>query len=249
MNDIFDIDGNSVISNNNKKENYIYINTNNFDINKVIFLSDDNVENRYNIRYINDNTNIYIVPEKAFSSYGVKDRYNGKYKLKNRNNDSDSYKISIKLDINNIYHQKFKNVIDEIYNRLDINFKKKNIKVHYPISDKYSTINLDINETTPLYIYKNQVMDLIDLDQLIRYNHIPFKIWPHIYIKNFNLNKNIIYFNFVIKVAVIEFSNLYGSYDDVIYAFSEDPRDNDSTESSQSNMSKIKKLNKIKERF
>lgn len=249
MNNIFDIDGDSVVSNNNKKEKYIYVNASDFDINKVIFLSDDKVENRYNIRYINDDTNIYIVPEKAFCSYGIKDRYNGKYKLKSRNNESDAYKISIKLDINNIYHKKFKKVIDEIYNRLNTNFKKKNVKVHYPISEKYSAINLDVSDITPLYVYKHQIIDLIELDQLIKYNHIPFKIWPHIYFKYFNLNKDIIYFNFTIKVAVIDFDNLYGLYDKVMYAFSEDPRDNDDIENNQSNLSKNKKFNKIKERF
>lgn len=249
MNNIFDIDKNSVISNNNKKEIYTHINVNDFDINKVIFLSDDNLENRYNLRYNNDNTNIYIVPEKAFYSYGIKDKYNSKYKLKAKDNESDAYQVSIKLDFNNSHHKKFKNVIDEIYKRLDINFRKKNIKVHYPISEKHNVINLDISEITPLYIYRNQITDLIDFDQFIRYNHVPFKIWPHIYIKNFNLNKDIIYFNFVVKVAVIEFDNLYGSYDNLIYAFSEDPRDNDSIESNQSNMSKVNKLNKIKERF
>lgn len=245
MDNIFDIDKDSVIS---KKENYIHVNVSDFDINKVIFLSDDNLENRYNIRYNDDNTNFYIVPGKAFCSYGIKEKYNIKSKLKYSNNESD-YQVSIKLDINNSYHKNFKNIVDEIYNRLDINFKKKNIKVYYPISEKYNTIHLNINKNTPLYIYKNQVIDLINLNQLITYNHIPFKIWPHIYIKYFNLNRDIIYFNFFVKVAVIEFDNLYGSYDNVIYAFSEDPRDNDSIKSNQSNMSKIKKLNKIKERF
>lgn len=252
MKNIFDInndcDQSSIISNNNKKENYIYINVSNFDINKVIFLSDDNLENRYNIRYNLDSTNFYIIPEKSFCSYGVKDKFNNKSKSKNFNNKSDIYQVSIKLDSNNNYHKNFKNIIDGIYNRLDINFKKKNIKVHYPISEKYNTINLDISEITPLYIYKNQVTDLITLEQLIKYNHIPFKIWPHIYIKHFNLNKDIIYFNFAVKVAVIEFDNLYGSFDNLVYAFSDDPRDNDSIKSNQSNISENRKI-KLKERF
>lgn len=245
MDNIFNIDKDSTISNNNKKENYIYVNVSDFDINRVIFLSDDNLENRYN----DDNTNIYIIPEKAFRSYGIKDKYNNKSKLKHSNNENDLYQVSIKLDINNSYHKKINNIIDGIYNRLDTNFRKKNIKVHYPISEKYNTINLNISKSTPLYVYKNQVTDLISLDKLIEYNHVPFKIWPHIYIKYFNLNGNTIYFNFVVKVAVIEFDNLYGSYDNLIYAFSEDPRDNDSIKSNQSSMSEIKNVNKIKERF
>lgn len=249
INDTFDND--STTSNNYKKENYIHINVGDFDINKVIFLGDRKNVGRYNIRYENDYTCFYIIPEKAFGSYGIKDKYkkNCKISLIN-NNDSEAQQVSIRLNLNNNYHKLFANIIDDLYKRLDNHFKKNNIKVHHPISEKYNTINLDINEKTHIYIYNNHTTTPVTLKHLISLNHIPFKIWPHIYIKNFSksVTKNIetIYFNFYINVCVIEFENTYGPYDKMVFALSDDPRDEDNIKNEKFN---IKEINRNIERF
>ncbi len=225
--------------NNDNKENYIYVDVNNFDINKITLIEDISVDNRFIIKYINDNTNFYIIPDKAFNSYGIKNKYKNINNIGNNNNEK---QVSIIMDKNNIHHVNFKNVIDKIYNKINNYFKRENIKVHNPISKKYSVINAEINEKSVLYIYENQVPRLVTFKDIMDRNHVPFKIWPYLYIKYLNKNNNTLYFNFVIKTAIIEFEQCYSSFDKLIYAFSEDPKDNDSINSNNSIKGKGRKL-------
>jgi hypothetical protein len=231
----------------NKRDKFKYINLNNdsFDIQKVKCIPDEKNYNIYKIRYGDENTNFYIIPDKAFRSYGLKNKYDHKKKIRYNNYDSDDeIQISIVLDDQNKHHNVFKSIINKIYNKLDINFKKNNIKVYNPISDTHNTMNFDINEDTILYKFENQQLSLMKLEDLIYFNNIPYKIQPYIYIKNLKENNKTLYMNFVAKVVIIEFKKCYISFDHGCFAFSEDPRDNDSNDTEQSNISD--KVNKEK---
>lgn len=230
----------------NKRDKIKYINLNNnyFDIKKVKCIPDENNYKIYRIRYNDENTNFYIISDKAFRSYGLKDKYDHKKKIKYNNNDSDEMQLSIILDNKNKYHNIFKDIINKIYNKLDVNFKKHSIKVHNPISDTHNTMNIDINEDTILYKFENQQYSLMRLKDLVYFNYIPYKIQPYIYIKNLKENNKTIYMNFVAKVVIIEFIQFYISFDHGCFAFSEDTRDNDGVKSNISDKQDPKKVNK-----
>lgn len=246
MDNTYDLESDIGSYNCNKRDKIKYINLNNdsFDIQKVKCIPDEKNYNVYKIRYNDENTNFYIIPDKSFRSYGLKNKYDHKKKIRYNNYDSDDeIQLSIILDNQNKYHNIFKDIINKIYNKLDINFKKSNIKVYNPISDTHNTMNFDINEDIILYKFENQQFSLMKLRDLIYFNYIPYKIQPYIYIKNLKENNKTLYMNFVAKVVIIEFKKCYISFDHGCFAFSEDPRDNDSEQSNISN-----KVNKGKDK-
>lgn len=229
-------------SNKNDRIRYINLDNNSFDIQKVRCIPDEKKYNIYKIRYNDENTNFYIIPDKAFRSYGLKNKYDHKKKIRYNNYENDDeIQLSIILDNQNKYHNIFKDIVNKIYNKLDINFKKHNIRVYNPISDTHNTMNFDINEDTILYKFENQQVSLMKLKDLIYFNYIPYKIQPYIYIKNLKENNKTLYMNFVAKVVIIEFKQCYISFDHGCFAFYEDPRDNDDE---QINISVSDKINK-----
>lgn len=236
MDNVYDHMSETRSDNNNKRDKIKYINLNNnyFDINKLKCIPDENNYKLYKIRYNDDNTNFYIIPDKSFKSYGLRNKYDYKKNIKH-NNDNEEIQLSIILDNKNKYHNIFKDIINKIYNKLDTNFKNHGIKVYNPISSTYNTMNIDINEDTILYKFENQQISLMKLQDFIQFNHIPCKIQPYIYIKNIKESNKTIYITFVAKVVIIEFTHLYISFDHGCFAFSEDPGDNDSEIGSISN--------------
>lgn len=115
-------------SNKNDRIRYINLDNNSFDIQKVRCIPDEKKYNIYKIRYNDENTNFYIIPDKAFRSYGLKNKYDHKKKIRYNNYENDDeIQLSIILDNQNKYHNIFKDIVNKIYNKLDINFKKHNI--------------------------------------------------------------------------------------------------------------------------
>lgn len=93
-------------------------------------------------------------------------------------------KVSI-INDNNSYHKKYKEIINLIYNKVDNYCKNNNLKLYNPISVNYNAINLEINNKSILYLYNKQNIELTTLKNIIKFNHVPFKIAPTIYFKPF----------------------------------------------------------------
>jgi hypothetical protein len=228
----FDYDVGSTSNNKKYKYKYIMINNNTFDIQKVKCIPDEKYDYIYNIRYNDEFTKFYIIPDKSFDSYGIKNKYSPKQKiLYNDDENNNELQFSIIFDNKNKYHNIFKDIINKIYNKLDINFKNHNIKVYNPISTNHNTMNIDINENTIIYKFENQQLSLMKLNELIYHNHIRFKIQPYLFINSLKENNKTLYINIVAKTVIVEFKKHYISYDHCCFAFSNDPSDNDSIQS------------------
>ena len=237
-------------TNNNKKYKYKYINIDNntFDIQKVKCIPDEKYDYIYNIRYNDEFTKFCIIPDKSFSSYGIKNKYYPKQKV--ILNDIDNIRelqFSIIFDNKNKYHCIIKDIINSIYKKLDINFKKENIYVYNPISNTHNTMNIDITENTTIYKFENQQLSLIKLDDLMYYNHIGFNVQPYFYINNVKENNKKLYINIMAKTIIVEFNKQYINYDHCFFAFSHNPSDNDSIQSNTtSNTTDSKKDKRIR---
>lgn len=198
-----------------KQNNIIFID--NFDINSLDIKKDrgddGNFNNKVIIQY--NKNGFYIIPIKCFKSYGVK-----KVELF----ENELSKISIIFEHNNKYHDIYKNVLDQIYNRVKLALKSLNAEIVYPIG-KYNTIDLQIENFTKFYEYNDIEVKPITLNYLRKLSNITFKISPIIYLKKLIIKNNKTYFNFVIKEAYIQFDKPMISFDTLQNMFLSTPID------------------------
>lgn len=203
---------------------YVNINVNDFDINKLNLYKENlkiKDEVQYYLKY-NDKY-FYMETNKAFNSYGIKSKFNKKIENEydyETNYEDTPKKVSIIINDNNSYHKKYKEIINLIYNKVDNYCKNNNLKLYNPISVNYNAINLEINNKSILYLYNKQSIELTILKNIIKFNHVPFKIAPTIYFKPFIKKDNILYFNICIRTAIIQFEVFHPNLDKVSNLFS-----------------------------
>lgn len=181
----------------NKQNNYIFIYK--FNINNVDIKKDRDSEGKFNNKVIiqYNKNGFYIVPIKCFKSYGIK-----KVELFG----DELSKISIIFEDDNKYHNIYRNVLDQIYNRVNLALKSLNAEAIHPMGEKkYNTIDIQIEKFTKFYEYNNVEAKPITLNFLHNLSNVTFKISPIIYLKKLTIKNNKTYFNFVIKEAYIQF--------------------------------------------
>lgn len=180
---------------NSKKNSIIFID--NFNINNLDIKKDRDSDGKFNNKVIiqYNKNGFYIISIKCFKSYGIK-----KVELFR----DELSKISIIFEDNNKYHDVYKNVLNQIYNRVGLALKSLNTEVVHPIG-KYNTIDLQVEKFTKFYEYNDIEVKPIALNYLHELSNITFKISPIIYLKKLTIKDNKTYFNFMIKEAYIKF--------------------------------------------
>ena len=223
----------SVYSSNNKNKiyrqhEYIYIN--NFNVNNIDIKKGKNINGQFNNTIIiqNNKNGFYLIPIKCFKSYGVKNvEVLGE----------EVTKISIIFEDDNKNHNLYKDILEKIYEKVDVALKKINVEVIHPFGEKRrNTIDLQVTKFTKLYEYTDIETKPIALNTLCELSNISFKISPIIYLKNLIIKDNKTYFNFGIKEAYIQFDKPIVPFDSLQNMFqidSSDYEDNNSTIISQ----------------
>lgn len=223
-------DGGSEYSYKNSNKKYINLNYKNFDINKFNMKRDkkdgkwlDTFSCEYN------NCNFYIFPTKAFNSYGIQDMN------KNRSNYNIS-KISLIFNDNYKYHVLYKVLITDIYKYIQNYIKNTKLTVYNPIN-KYNTLNCEVNNRTLIYEYKpkNQSIDILPYEDLLKRKYYPFTITPIIYFKKFYVKNNILYFNTCIKSCTIQFMDFPMDFEQITFAHDLTNNDEDSIDNIENN--------------
>lgn len=186
-----------------KQNSIIFID--NFNINNLDIKKDRDSDGKFNNKVIMqyNKNGFYIIPIKCFKSYGIK-----KVELFG----DELSKISIIFEDNNKYHDVYKNVLNQIYNRVNLALKSLNTEVVHPIG-KYNTIDLQVEKFTKFYEYNDIEVKPIALNFLHDLSNITFKISPIIYLKKLIIKNNKTFFNFVIKEAYIQFDKPMISFD------------------------------------
>lgn len=179
-----------------KPYEYIYIN--NFNINNIDIKKDKNGDGNFNntivIQY--NKNGFYIIPIKYFKSYGIKNFESYGEELN---------KVSIIFENNNKHHNEYKNILENLYKKVDTSLKKINVSVNPPFSEKkYNTIDLNITKFTKIYVYNGMEVN------------------PIVYLKKLNIKDNKTYFNIMIKEAYIEFDKPVVPFDTLQFMFQED---------------------------
>lgn len=197
-----------------KPYEYIYIN--NFNINNIDIKKDKNGDGNFNntivIQY--NKNGFYIIPIKYFKSYGIKNFESYGEELN---------KVSIIFENNNKHHNEYKNILENLYKKVDTSLKKINVSVNPPFSEKkYNTIDLNITKFTKIYVYNGMEVNPIALNDICKLSNISFKISPIVYLKKLNIKDNKTYFNIMIKEAYIEFDKPVVPFDTLQFMFQED---------------------------
>lgn len=172
---------------NNKR--YEYINIEDFDF-KNITINEDENNNTYTI-YYNDNF-FYLTTNGVFNSHC----------LNSDKKDEQLKKLSIIFDDKNKYNINLKVIITDIYVKLKDNLQ---YKIYNPVSERYNSIYVEINNKSLFYKYINSVTepDLLSYNEFVEYVNFPFTLIPTIYFKKFSIKNNVLYFNFGLKSAII----------------------------------------------
>ena len=189
------------------KEPYNYVETDifNFDLAKITVDKDKDrngiFNNKYVIKY--DNGYLKLLPEKKFRSYGFKN-----VNLNGDVNNFNLFKVSIIFD-DNRFHNKYKNVIEKLYNKLYIAFKKRNIEVIHPLGVRKYTLDLEINKESLFHEYKNMETKNLSIKRIRDMDGVHFQITPIITIRKLSLKETIngkkLYMNFIINEAYVEY--------------------------------------------
>lgn len=199
-------DNYSDISYQNVKElyNYVEVDIFNFDVSKITVDKDKDSNGKFNNKYIIKYNNGYLklLPEKKFRSYGFKNVNI------NNVNDFNLFKVSIIFD-NNRFHDKYKNVIDTLYNKLYLAFKERSIEVIHPLGIKKYSLDLEINKESIFHEYKNLETSNLSIKRIRDMEGVHFQIAPVIILKKLSLretkNGKKLFINFTIKEAYIEY--------------------------------------------
>lgn len=189
------------------RESYNYVETDifNFDLDKITVNKDRDKNGKFNNKYIIKYGDGYLklLPEKKFRSYG--------FKYVNLNSDINKFnlfKVSIIFDYNR-FHNKYKKVIESLYNKLYSAFKERNIEVIHPLGVKKYTLDLEINKESLFYEYKNMKTKNLSIKRIKDMDGVHFQISPIITIKKLSLkdtmNGKKLYMNFIIKEAYVEY--------------------------------------------
>lgn len=121
---------------------------------------------------------------------------------------SNIFKVSIIFD-DNRFHNKYKKLIENLYNKLYKVFKEKNIEVVHPLGSKKYTLDLQIDKKSLFYEYKDMETFNLSIKKIRLMEDVPFQIAPIITIRNLILkevqNVKKLYMNFIITEAYIEF--------------------------------------------
>jgi hypothetical protein len=211
------------ISLNNRENNkkYVNIDITDFDIKNLKI--DKDKHNRYITTYSANYSgcNFDIIPNTCFNSYGIQinnennsiysnDNISESSEFTDNNKFNNLKKVSIIFNDNDVDHIKYKVVIIDIYSKLKEFFKNSKIvdTVRNPIND-YNAMNIEITDKTLLYKYtdNNKKVKMLSFKKFIEYRNFSFKISPVIYFKKFNIKNGIMYFNFGIKSAIIEYTD------------------------------------------
>lgn len=144
-----------------------------------------------------------LLPEKKFRSYGFKN-----VNLNGDVNNFNLFKVSIIFD-DNRFHNKYKNVIEKLYNKLYIAFKKRNIEVIHPLGVRKYTLDLEINKESLFHEYKNMETKNLSIKRIRDMDGVHFQIDPIITIRKLSLKETIngkkLYMNFIINEAYVEY--------------------------------------------
>jgi hypothetical protein len=198
--------------------NYVYIS--NFDINKIRVIKDksDDKGNTFLVEY--NEKPFYLINNKAFETLGFKD-----YEIFGE--DNNITKLTITLDDNNEFHNKFKKTICEIYDKVNMGLRNryKTIEVIHPLGDKKrNTIDLEIYEykyaSSSFHEYRDTNTKYISPNILKNTGkNAPFVISPIIFLSKLYNKNNKVFLNFRIKEAYIQFIRPLLDFNDIQYMF------------------------------